>query len=220
MNDNIILMFLDLEGTILGEETGDFKDEEMNNFLKEIERLQKSSNCKAQIHLISPIQLEHMQKIVERIDNLIFDYSVRNNTDIKEIADATAYFDDSKENTNNKITKFPSEIGTTDLNLSGQYGKKKYVKNWVNEMIKRKQVKLYVYAGNGRNDTEAMEYIKSLKNGIVICPKNSRTKIKNDLANFVGTKTELPGTTEALAQMNTYLEKHIENQSAIDRDER
>ncbi len=40
----IILLFLDLEGTILREEDGLYDDEEMYHFLEQIDKLQKNTN--------------------------------------------------------------------------------------------------------------------------------------------------------------------------------
>lgn len=50
--EKIILLYSDLEGTILNESSRTFEDIEMYNFLKQLSRLQELMNAKVRMHII------------------------------------------------------------------------------------------------------------------------------------------------------------------------
>ena len=77
MNKNKkILLFSDLEGTILKEEYGDYNKEDMYEFLAQIDRLQQLTGASVNIHLVSPIYRKQMENIIEQIDRDIMRYNM------------------------------------------------------------------------------------------------------------------------------------------------
>ena len=66
-----------------------------------------------------------------------------------------------------------------------------------------------IYCGNGRNDLDAMDYIKRLKQGFIVCPKNSRHEAKAKTT-LVSDKTDLLGITDGISKINKLIEKRIE----------
>lgn len=223
-----ILFFLDLEGTILNEKTGDFEEENLNKLLKEIDELEKCTDAKVNIHIVSPILSEQVEQIVDKIDTTIMRYNRENNKKLNIIEGATAYFTDGSlfKIRDDRISKFPeSDRLVAD---GGASGKKKYVQSWC-EVYGDKAL-MSIYCGNGRNDIQAMEYIKKTKNGLVVCPKNSRTKVRK-ISDFTSEKTDINGTIEGLEVIvNTIKnkkemqvedkEKIIEREIELNEDER
>lgn len=51
----VILLFSDLEGTILNEKEGRYAEEDMYGFLEQIERMQSITGAEVHIHLVSPV---------------------------------------------------------------------------------------------------------------------------------------------------------------------
>ena len=92
MNRNIILLFMDMEGTLLSEETGKINREDFEMLLDQINELQKETNAQVKINLISPIQVELMADILDRIDSYIGGYNFKTKGHIDDIQGATATF--------------------------------------------------------------------------------------------------------------------------------
>ena len=80
----------------------------------------------------------------------------------------------------------------------GERGKRQHVSNWISAFP---NAKLYIYAGNGRNDILAMRKVLEQKNGYVICPKNSRTQVK-EMASIVSEKEDIDGIISNLKMLN------------------
>jgi len=59
-----ILMFFDLEGTILRESDGQYDNEAMYNFLAQISRLQELTDAEVNLHLVSPVYQKQMEEIM------------------------------------------------------------------------------------------------------------------------------------------------------------
>ena len=74
--DKKILLFSDLEGTILREEDGKYDDEAMYNFLVQIDRLQQLTEAEVNLHLVSPIYQKQMEEIIDRIERRIVRYNL------------------------------------------------------------------------------------------------------------------------------------------------
>jgi hydroxymethylpyrimidine pyrophosphatase-like HAD family hydrolase len=204
-DDNIILMFLDLEGTILNENTGDFEENDMFGFLKEIDNLQKELNSKAYMYIVSPMYMQSVAKILDKMDTAIAKYSINNSTYIKETQGATACIQNEMNEYDylyDKISPFPKLSNTSEYDIA-RVGKLKYVQKWIDEW--NEKIKLCIYCGNGRNDISAMEYVKNLTNGIAICPSNSRTEVKR-ISDIEGKGMDINGTAEALARLNKIIE--------------
>lgn len=220
MEKKNILFFLDLEGTILNEKTGDFEEENFKKLLKEIDELEECTNAKVNIHIVSPILSEQVEQIVDKIDTTITKYNTENNRNLNIIEGATAYFsnDSTIKIRDDRICRFPnSDRFIAD---GGASGKKKYVQNWC-EVYENKSL-MSIYCGNGRNDIHAMEYIKLNKKGFVVCPKNSRTKVRK-ISDFTSEKTDINGTIEGLEMIINEIKnrRKIEKENkVIDAEER
>ena len=116
----------------------------------------------------------------------------------------------SSEFTGDRIVPLREPVNTKDFDTA-KFGKADYVLNWcehymgsdLNELI------MAIYCGNGRNDLDAMDYIKHLKQGFIVCPKNSRHEAKAKTT-LVSDKTDLPGITDGISKINKLIEKRIE----------
>ena len=72
-----------------------------------------------------------------------------------------------------------------------------------------------IYCGNGRNDLDAMKYIKNRKDGFVVCPRNSRQQAKA-IATFVSERTDLFGVSEGLENINKEIEKRVHPEKDVE----
>ena len=66
--EKIILLYSDLEGTILRESDSKYDDTDMYNFLKQLSRLQELMDAKVRMHIVSPISQNQMTDILEKLD--------------------------------------------------------------------------------------------------------------------------------------------------------
>lgn len=209
-----ILIFSDLEGTILKEENGQYDEEEMQQFLAQIDKMQQMTDAEVRIHLVSPVYKEQMKKVMDDIDKSILRYNVKNRPKekIEYLEGAAAYpetdmLETEYSNTYLKDTRIaelkkPISMSQFEFDLA-THGKLNYVRSWYDDYNERenKDLLLAIYMGNGRNDIEAMRFLSSKKQGVIICPSNSRRQIKASAFN-VGTKEDLPGLTEGIAKIN------------------
>ena len=214
--ENIILLFSDLEGTILNEADGEYSDENMFRFLEQIDQLQKETNARVKIHIVSPIYMNQMEKIVDQVDKNFYSYNrTKNDLNCIDLVEcAGAYPEDSSINyrtrATSKVIPLKKPITNEDYDLA-KFGKANYVKTWI-DIYKENELKNFlmcVYCGNGRNDLDAMKYLRKRNQGYIICPRNSRTEARN-IANFVSEKRELAGITDGLNQLNICLSKKSE----------
>ena len=222
MSEKIVLIYSDLEGTILREEDGKFDKGEMHEFLSQIDILQQQTNARVQIHLVSPIDETFMNMILKEIDKEVSEYN-RNSTDpqhtvVQRIESAAAYpMEDFSGTTfqganyigriDKRIMQLEKPNDKKDANPAG-YGKEKYVKE-MTEYIREnpyQEILMSIYCGNGINDLLAMNYIKTQKNGFIICPKNSRQKVK-EMAHHVSEQEDLPGITDGIEWVNEQIRK-------------
>lgn len=222
--EKIILLYSDLEGTILNESSRTFEDIEMYFFLKQLSRLQELMNAKVRMHIVSPISQNKMTEILRNLDTSFFNFNKLQKEPIKKlklIEGAAASAKDEfmsgpqKDATFNRFVKRMDErivdlkrpSNLNDDNPAG-YGKLHYVRSWTAMAQEQYDVKMIIYCGNGRNDLASMDYVNAKKGGFVICPKNSRKEAKAK-TKFVGKKTDLPGITEELAELNMLLERKL-----------
>lgn len=209
----VILLFSDLEGTILSEEKGEYSEEEMNLFLEQIDRMQKSTNTKVHIHLVSPVFEKQMENVIDKIDRNIIRYNINNkeSSRVEEIESGSCTqeigISQDYKKFQSKVVPLKKPINSKEADTS-LYGKENYIKTWCEYYEEKGLLKTAIYCGNGRNDLNAMKYVKEKANGFVVCPKNSRTDVKN-MADFVSDKPELLGITEGLAKINDEIEKRV-----------
>ena len=72
-----------------------------------------------------------------------------------------------------------------------------------------------VYAGNGRNDFKAIEYIRKNSKGYSICPENSRKEVKCKV-NFSSNNNDNNGIIDGLEQLNNFLIEKNRREDAKD----
>lgn len=212
--DKKILLFSDLEGTILRESDGEYDYEAMYNFLTQIDRLQQITGAEVNLHLVSPIYQKQMEEIIDEIDRNIVRYNIlhRDHHRIPEIECGTFTPDRriiTKEYLGDKVMPLKVPVDVKEFDTS-TYGKAHYVRMWCDMHKEQGDFFMAIYCGNGRNDLAAMDCVKQNK-GFVVCPKNSRTLAKQK-ADFVSEKTDLPGITEGMANLNREIEKRIYGQ--------
>lgn len=213
--EKIILLFLDLEGTILRESDWKYSSKDMYDFLSQIKRLQELTNRKVNMHLVSPIYASKMKQFMARINDNIckFNESYHFNDYIPEIKNAGACPDldtiEEDEHFKDNIIFFKKPINSRDFHIA-EYGKELYVHAWYETY--KKNLIMAIYCGDSGNDLRAINYIRSLKNGFIICPKNSKDEIKKR-AHFIGNKTDLPGITEGLRCLGDNIKRNNQNKS-------
>lgn len=202
-----ILVFFDLEGTIIEEELGEINKEKIKEILNSLNRLEENTNAKVNIHIVSPVFIEQMKKVIDDLDRLIIRYNMANGKNLKEVQGAVAHpevkYVQSEDFLHDKIIpmKLPTRIAD---GYKDKYGKFDYVRNWIEAM--NDKVEFSIYAGNGFNDTKAMEYIKRSKNGFVICPENSHPDVKK-ISDYVSEKHAEDGIIDGIDYINQQIEK-------------
>lgn len=207
-----ILVFFDLEGTIIEEELGKVNDDKINEILNSLSMLEEITGFKVNIHIVSPVFMHIMEEVVDRFDTTIIRYNRKNGKNLREIQSAVAHPDINYFQDNYLYDKIiPMKLSpNADSNEKDKQGKYEYVRNWIETM--KDTTAFCIYGGNGFNDTKAMEYVKR-SNGLVICPENSYEGVKK-IADYVSEKHAADGIKEGLDFINSQilLRKHKEKQ--------
>lgn len=203
--EKIILLFSDIEGTLVDEEIGSLNQDNIKKFLNEIVKLQELTDSKVAFHLVSPLSLKDMEKLMDEINSIIAKYNVnRNNNLINKIECSVAYPEDdtsSEKFLSDRIFRF--EFSKSDSLDDGRYGKRKYVKSWIDtyKESETKDLIMALYCGNGLNDIDAMQYVLNQDSSFVICPSNSREEVKK-IASFLSDKNDILGISDGLNKIN------------------
>lgn len=208
----IILLFSDLEGTILRESDSNYDPEAMYKFLSQIDRMQKLTGAKVNMHLVSPVYRHQMEEVMAKMDKSIASYNVQHNkSNILSVQGGAAYPESmiEEEFLGDRIVALRRPIDSREFDTA-RYGKAHYVRSWcdVYKDSEYKELIMAIYCGNGRNDLAAMDYIRKMRGGFVVCPKNSRTEAKQKAA-FVSEKTDLFGISEGIENINNQIEKRL-----------
>lgn len=205
----VTLLFTDLEGTILRESDGQYDDEAMFKFLEQIDNLQNNTDSEVLIHIVSPIEVNFMEEILDKLDRNIYSYDRIKQSNLKVPQGALA----SEQNDGYHSQEFLGDRILPLERIPGIYGpdlariaKNRYAKSFIEEYKSNpyNDLVMCLYCGNGRNDLDAMKTVKRTGIGYVLCPKNSRTEARK-IANFVSDKEDLPGLTECLKNLNRQL---------------
>ena len=202
-----IMVFFDLEGTIIEEELGEMNNEKIRGILDSLSRLEENTGAKVNIHIVSPVFIEQMEKILDKLDRIIIRYNMANGKRLKEVQGAVAHpevkYIHGGEFLHDKIIpmKLPKNIPD---GYKDKYGKFDYVRNWLETM--EDKIAFSIYGGNGFNDTKAMEYIKRYKKGFVICPENSHPDVKKN-ADYVSDGHAADGIMDGINYINEQIEK-------------
>lgn len=214
-NNKVILMFCDLEGTLLNEKNGTLDARKLFRFFDQINKIQQTTKSTVYMHLLSPIPLNIMEKVLDKLDTYIAKYNREKGTFIRDIQGATASYPagiSQQENTYDRIAPFPEKVTSNDYDI-GAEGKSEYVRKWIRGI---NNLDFCIYAGNGRNDFKAIDYIRKNSKGYSICPENSRRTVKS-IVNFTSTNPDIEGVIDGLNNLNNLLIQKNRNE---DRDER
>lgn len=200
MKSNIII-FTDLEGTILRDIDGEYDEKEMFQLLQQINRLEKLEGATAQIHILSPMTVDQMKYILGEFDETFNKYNKTSGNYVSYVKSAIAFQDNYTDwrNISNRI------LLVKHRNIN-QYGEEKlsYVESYM-KSHEGDDIKKIIYMGNGANDVMAMQKVKS-NNGIVICPYNSTDEVKK-IATYKSDKEDLRGLIEDFSQLCQEIEK-------------
>jgi hypothetical protein len=216
MNNKAILMFCDLEGTLLNEKNGTLDARKLFRFFDQINKIQQTTKSTVYLHLLSPIPLNIMNEVLDKLDTYIAKYNREKRTFIRDIQGATASYPagiSQEENTYDRIAPFPERATKDAYDIAAQ-GKLEYVEKWIRGI---NNLDFCIYAGNGRNDFRAIDYIRKNSRGYSICPDNSRKTVKK-VATFTSESTDIEGIIDGLDRLNQYLIQKNRNEDT--RDER
>ena len=216
MNNKAILMFCDLEGTLLNEKNGTLDARKLFRFFDQINKIQQTTKSTVYLHLLSPIPLNIMNEVLDKLDTYIAKYNREKRTFIRDIQGATASYPaeiSQEENTYDRIAPFPERATKDAYDIAAQ-GKLEYVEKWIRGI---NNLDFCIYAGNGRNDFRAIDYIRKNSRGYSICPDNSRKAVKK-IATFTSESTDIEGIIDGLDRLNQYLIQKNRNEDT--RDER
>lgn len=200
MKSNIII-FTDLEGTMLRDIDGEYDEKEMFQLLQQINRLEKLEGATTQIHILSPMTVDQMKYILDEFDETFNKYNKTSGNYVSYVKSAIAFQDNYTDwrNISNRILLMKHR------NIN-QYGEEKlsYVESYM-KAHEGDNIKKIIYMGNGANDVMAMQKIKS-NNGIVICPYNSTDEVKK-IATYKSNKEDLRGLIDGFSQLCQEIEK-------------
>ena len=210
MKNKIILLFLDLEGTLISEENGEINGNNINNFLASLNNLEKKTGAKIHIHIASPVSIKSMERIIDFLDMTIVRFNKSRNAKLDEVHSGVAYPDikySQEDDTYDRI--FPMQMPREDF---GRSGKLNYVRLWIENAeekgISGKELAFSIYGGNGINDVGAMKYIRDNKKGFVVCPSNSDKEVKK-IAHYISNKEEANGVADGIDFITSQIEKRI-----------
>lgn len=208
MNNKKILFFTDLEGTILRDSDGDFNELDFEDLISELSRMGTLTDSTVDIRLVSPIGFKRMNRIVDKIDTSIARYFRREKlvSNVKLVEAAASPYDMYSEDIvssrkiSRKVIPLPNVRHSSDI---AREAKRKYLK-YVFEACKS-DITLSIYAGNDRNDIDAMQYLKRKQNGFLICPQNSIAEVLN-MSDFVSENPDILGVIDGISKINEKIE--------------
>lgn len=196
-----IVIFTDLEGTILREIDGKYDETVMFQFLRQINRLEKLEDATAQIHILSPMMVDQMKYILDELDEAFAKYNKTSGNYVSYIKSAIAIQDNYTGWRN-----IPNRMLLVKYKNLNQYGEEKlsYVESYM-KAHEGDDIKKIIYMGNGANDVMAMQKVKS-NNGIVICPYNSTDEVKK-IATYKSNEEDLRGLVDGFSKLCQEVEK-------------
>lgn len=213
MKNRRTLFFTDLEGTILRDSDGKFDELDFYDLVTELSEMGNLTDSTVEIRLVSPIGFKRMDIIVDKMDTVIARSfkGIGQNSNVKLVEAVASPFDIREDVTatkrlSRKIMALPKVTYSPDI---AREAKRRYL-NYVFESYKdNSDIVLSIYAGNDRNDIDAMGVVKSKKNGFTVCPQNSIEQIKG-LSDFVSDKSDILGVIEGISKINENIRKRVE----------
>lgn len=168
----VIILFTDLEGTILRERDGQYDDEAMFKFLEQLDNLQHNTDSEVLMHIVSPIEVKYMEQLLDKLDRNIYSYDRIKHSNLKVPQGALA----SEQNNGYHSEEFLGDRILPLERIPNIYGddlariaKNRYAKNFIEEYKRSpyNDLVMCLYCGNGRNDLDAMKTVK--QTGIRLC---------------------------------------------------
>lgn len=233
MNNKIILVFSDLEGTIMGESNGIYYEEKMEEFFGELANFQIVTGAEVKLHLVSPLYRKDMERILKQVDRSILKFNNKQHLNVKRdpnlllsyVQGAAAYPEETIDNffvssfdnysSDSRIVDLKTPIGAHSIAL-GSIGKEEYVRDWYESMKKDGKLLLSIYMGNGRNDLAAIKYLRSKQDALVISPANSNPDVKSN-SFFSSDKEEIDGIIDGIVAIRKEIERRIAIRKQEDR---
>lgn len=210
-----IIFFSDLEGTLISED-GRFNDEDFFKFISETSKLAQITKADVQLVIASPMGPKYMTMILREMDRRIRTAERNIGTEgySVDIVHAAADFndcinDDLSEKYDSRIdplTTTPGCRASVDNDSKARF---------VKSVLQAKQAYpdrrpiMYIYSGNGRNDTSAMNIINQLSNGITICPANTLFPETKRAAKINSQFNEARGVAEGIRMIREKFEQRL-----------
>lgn len=212
---NITVVFSDLEGTLLAEETGTFDPNEFQTLINKIHSFLTYTSTELKFVIVSPIESHIIQPILEDLNNVFHEFNKENDT--KYQVDFAACYSDKDD-----MDKLPNNILPI---LSATVGKERVVNYLTDSLGYRFNINNTIYMGNGRNDIASIDFLKGKyrESAYAICPENSKSWLRKNPSLYHGQGTDLAGLNDGFDKLLTDLRKKDEqdpNSGAPNHDDR
>lgn len=226
MNNKDIILFSDLEGTLV-KENGEFDEENFYKFGQELQNLADATKSNVNIVIVSPMGPTYMTKLLDQMDKSLSLLERRNLAKINtvKIIAAVADFEDIPMDFNTRIDRRIDELRGVRTR-SGSFGadaKLNYISGYIKTQEEHSRENLankafYIYAGNGDNDVAAISFVNKLKNGLTITPANTVPKVEK-IAQIKSNLSGVSGITDCIRQIRmAKIEK--DNKSLDDKEDK
>lgn len=196
------IFFMDLEGTLV--EDGTFHLDEMDfiEFLIQFSKIEEMTNSKISLNLVSPVNMQDMIQVKDRMNFNIEKFNRQHHKNLQEVESAACYVENGESYKDARIVPLSSKGERASKYL--------FVKPWYELLKEKYDIINCFYIGDGVNDYDAMQFVKDLPNGKVICPENANEKVKS-VADYVGKGQRLKGVIQAMEQMRRQKEQEERN---------
>ena len=201
---NITVVFSDLEGTLLTEETGSFDPNKFQSLISNMHSLLTETSTELKFVIVSPIESRLMQPILEDLNSEFHKFNKTNGTRYQ--IDFAACYNDATD-----MDRLPNNVLPI---LSANVGKERVVNYLTDSLEYRFNILNTLYMGNGRNDIASINFLKNKyrKNAYAICPENSKSWLRANPYIYHGRGTDLDGLNDGFNQLLIDLKKRKSEQ--------
>ncbi len=199
---NISVIFSDLEGTLLSEETGTFDPSKFQTLISNMHSFLTETSTELKFIIVSPIESHLIQPILENFNSEFHRFNKTNGTRYQ--IDFAACYDDATD-----MDRLPNNILPI---LSANVGKERIVNYLTDSLGYRFNISNTLYMGNGRNDIASINFLRNKyrKNAYAICPENSKSWLRNNPKIYHGKGTDLDGLNDGFNQLLIDLKRKYE----------
>ena len=179
--------------------------------IKKIDEFISIYSTELRFVILSPIEVKYMIPITEKIQEEFDKFNSKHGRSFS-IDLAVCFKEDDVD-----IDRLPKYILPM---LDGIFkGKEHAVTYYIDTIQRSYNVKNTLYFGNGRNDIEAMKYLreKFAPNAFIICPKNSRTVLRNNPNYITGDGPDLTGINSGLGGLIEKIKKPVPGEDDTER---